>query len=104
MQKSDLSPARQHFLDVCRELGFGFIRNLRVAGHEPVLPAPSDIVRDIVFGKRNGPHEIGGSDDFVLKAEVIEFFSYLDQLGDCVIELVVVKHGLPFQMHVARAA
>ncbi len=104
MRRSDLSPARQLFLGVCRELGFGFIRNLRVVGHEPTLPAPSDIVCDIVFGKRNGPHEIDADDDFVLRAEVIEFFSYLDQLGDCVIEVLVVKHGLPFQMHVARAA
>jgi len=100
MRRSDLSSARQHFLGVCRDLGFGFIRNLRVAAHEPILPPPSDIV----FGKRNGPHEIEVSDDFVLKAEVIEFLSYLDQLGDCVIEVLVVKHGLPFQMHVARAA
>jgi hypothetical protein len=103
MQKSDLSPARQHFLEVCRDLGFGFIRNLRITGHEPVLPPPSDIVRDIVFGKRNGPHEIG-SDDFVLRAEVVEFLSYLDQLDDCVIEVLFVKHGLPFQMQVAKAA
>ena len=60
-------------------------------------------MRDIVFGKRNGPHEIG-SDDFVLKAEVVEFLSYLDQLDDCVIEVLFVKHGLPFQMQVAKAA
>ena len=103
MHKGDLSTARQDFLDVCRDLGFGFIRNLRIVGHEPVLPPPSDVVQDIVFGKRNGPHEIG-SDDFVLKAEVVEFFSYLDQLGDCVIEMLVVKHGLPFQMQVSKAA
>ena len=103
MRKVDLSPARQHFLDVCRDLGFGFIRNLRVVGHEPILPPPSDIVRDIVFGKRNGPHEIG-PDDFVLKADVVEFLSYLDQLDDCVIEVLFVKHGLPFQMQVAKAA
>ncbi len=103
MQKSDLSPARQHFLEVCRDLGFGFLRNLRIVGHEPVLPPPSDIVRDIVFGKRNGPHEVG-SDDFILKAEVVEFLSCLDQLDDCVIEVLFVKHGLPFQMQVAKAA
>ena len=103
MQRTDCSTARQDFLEVCRDLGFGFIRNLRIVGHEPVLPPPSDIVRDIVFGKRNGPHEIG-SDDFVLKAEVVEFLSYLDQLDDCVIEMLVVKHGLPFQMQVAKAA
>ena len=104
MRKGDLSPARQRFLDVCRDLGFGFIRNLRVVGHEPVLPPPSDIVRDIVFGKRNGPHEMEASGDFVLKGEVVEFLSYLDQLDDCIIEVLIVKHGLPFQMQVAKAA
>ena len=104
MQRTDCSTARQDFLDVCRDLGFGFIRNLRIVGHEPVLPPPSDIVRDIVFGKRNGPHEIEASGDCLLKAEVVEFLSYLDQLGDCVIEMLVVKHGLPFQMQVAKAA
>jgi len=91
-------------LEVCRDLGFGFIRNLRVVGHEPILPPPSDIVRDVVFGKRNGPHEIGPSDNFVLKAQAVEFFAYLDELDDCTIEVLVVKHGLPFQMHVAKAA
>jgi len=104
MRRADLSSARQHFLDVCRDLGFGFIRNLRVVGHEPVLPPPSDIVRDIVFGKRNGPHEIEASGDFLLKAEVVEFLSYLDQLDDCLIEVLIVKYGLPFQMQVAKAA
>jgi len=103
MRRSDLSPTRQRFLDVCRDLGFGFIRNLRVLGHEPVLPPASDIVRDIVFGKRNGPHEVA-SDDFALRTEVVEFLSYLDQLEDCVIEVLFVKHGLPFQMQVAKAA
>jgi hypothetical protein len=104
MRRTDFSPARQHFLDVCRDLGFGFIRNLRVDAHEPVLPPPSDIVRDIVFGKRNGPHKVEASADYVLRAEVIEFFSYLDLLGDCVIEMLIVKHGLPFQMQVPKAA
>jgi hypothetical protein len=104
MRRGKLSPARQHFLEVCRDLGFGFIRNLRVVGGEPIPPSPSDVVRDIVFGKQNGPREVDASDDFILKAQAVEFFSYLDHLGDCVIELLVVKHGLPFQMQVAKAA
>ena len=39
-----------------------------------------------------------------VKAQVLEFFACLDQLQDGVIELLVVKHGLPFQMHVAVTA
>ncbi|MFB3882434.1 MAG: hypothetical protein ACE149_14300 [Armatimonadota bacterium] len=104
MRSTELTPARQQLLQTCRELGFGFIRNLRVVAGEPVLPSPSSIVRDIVFGKQNGPREAEPCDDFALKAQVVELFSYLDQLGDGVIELLVVKHGLPFQMQVAVAA
>jgi hypothetical protein len=44
------------------------------------------------------------SGDFVLKGEAVEFLSYLDQLDDCIIEVLIVKHGLPFQMQVAKAA
>jgi hypothetical protein len=104
MRRSDLSPARQHLLEICGDLGYGHIRNLRIVAGEPTLPAPSDIVRDIVFGKQNGPREAAGADDFALKAQAVEFLTYLDQLGDCTIEQLVIKHGLPFQMQVAVAA
>ena len=104
MKRTDLTPARQQLLSICRDIVFGYIRNLRVVGGEPIPPSPSDVVRDIVFGKQNGPREVDASDDFILKAQAVEFFSYLDHLGDCVIELLVVKHGLPFQMQVAKAA
>jgi hypothetical protein len=104
MRKSDLTPARQQLVQICRDLGFGSIRNLRIVAGEPVLRSPSSIVRDIVFGKQNGPRDAEACDDFALKSQVVELFSYLDQLGDGVIELLVVKHGLPFQMQVAVAA
>jgi hypothetical protein len=42
--------------------------------------------------------------DFVLKAQLVEFFAWLDTLGDGVIERLEVQHGLPFRIVVEEAA
>ncbi len=57
MRRTDLSPARQQFLQTCHDLGFGFIRNLRVVKSEPLAHPPPASYADIVFGKQNGPDQ-----------------------------------------------
>jgi len=100
MRKSDLSPTRQRLLEICQELGFGRIENLRIIGGEPALEPPPRILRDVVFGKHNGPRSEREADDFILKTHAVEFFACLDEMRDGLIEVLTVKHGLPFHMSV----
>ena len=100
MRKSDLSPARQRLLEICQELNFGRIENLQIVGGEPVFDPQPHAVRDVAFGKENGPRPEREAGDFLLKIHAVEFFAYLDEIGDGVIEILTLKHGLPFQMNV----
>jgi len=100
MRKSDLSCSRQRLLEICQEIGFGRIESLLIVGGEPVFDPPPRVLRDITFGKENGPRPERETGDFLLKTHAVEFFACLDEIGDGVIELLTVKHGLPFQMNV----
>jgi hypothetical protein len=62
--------------------------------------APPRIVREHKFAGENGPRDERRLDDFPLKAQVVELFDELDGMGDGVIDVLTVKHGLPFNMHV----
>jgi hypothetical protein len=101
MRKSDLSSSRQRILETWQELGFGRIEQLPVRDHEPILSPSPRTVRDIVFGKENGPRSERVTEDFELKSQAVEFFEHLDRMDDGTIDVLVVKHGLPFQMQVA---
>jgi len=102
--KSDLSEPRRQLLELMQELDFGRIEALAVRAGEPVLDPPPKIVREVKFGGQNGPRDERALDDFSLKAQVVELFDELDRLGDGVIDVLTVKHGLPFNMHVNLAA
>jgi hypothetical protein len=101
--KADLSPARRRLLERMQRLNFGRIERLRVRGGQPVFdPAPA-VVREVKFGGENGPRPELARRDFLIKAQLADFFRQLDDLGDGVIDLLEVKHGLPFRMLVAEA-
>jgi len=51
-----------------------------------------------------GPRPEAALRDFVLTAQLVEFFAWLDTLGDGVIERLEVQHGLPFRIVVEEAA
>lgn len=87
-----------------QELDFGRIEALAVRAGEPVLDPPPSIVREVKFGGQNGPRSERRLDDFTLKDKVVELFDELDRLGDGLIDVLTVKHGLPFNMHVNLTA
>lgn len=102
--KSQLSDPRRRLIESMQELGFGRVERLPVRAGEPVLDPPPTIVREVKFGSENGPRHERSLPDFTLKTQIIELFDELDRLGDGVIEVLTVKHGLPFNMHVNLVA
>jgi len=103
VSKRSLSAPRRRLLELMQEINFGRIEGLAVRGGEPVLDPPPRVVREIKFGGENGPRRELGSGDFALKAQAVEFFTHLSRLGDGTVEILEIKHGLPFRMSVEEA-
>jgi len=98
--KQDLSDARRRLLELMQEINFGRIEGLVVKGGEPVFDPSPRVVREIKFGGENGPRRELGSDEYILKSQVVEFFAHLSRLDNGTVETIQVKHGLPFLMSV----
>ena len=101
--KAALTPARRLLLELMQEVNFGRIEQLEVRDWEPVLDPPPRVVRQIVFGKTNGPNARRANDGFVLKKKVAEFFEVFDRERSFLILELVIDNGLPVRMAVADA-
>jgi hypothetical protein len=93
--KSSLSPQRKTLIEMMQRLNFGRLENLRIEDGEPIVDAAVRIVQEIKIGGANGPRPELQQSDFVLRAEAIELFDHLDQLGSARIALLQVRAGLP---------
>ncbi len=103
VSKVSLSERRRQLVELLQELNFGRIEDLVIRDGQPVLNPPPHIIREVKFGGENGPRPERATADFRLKAQVIELFTYFDQMQDGTIDVIEVKHGLPFRMLVAEA-
>lgn len=101
---ASLPPDRRRLLKQMQHINFGRIEGLVIANGQPVLDPPPRIVREIKFGGENGPRPEAAIEDFALKAQVVALFHSFDELGDGVIKVLEVKHGLPFRMAMEDAA
>jgi hypothetical protein len=97
--KHQVSPCRARLLELMQALNFGRIERLPVRAGEPVLDPLPTIVREVKFGGENGVRDERSLGDFVLKDQVVELFKELDRLRDGLIDVLTVKRGLPFNMH-----
>lgn len=87
-----------------QRINFGRIEGLKFAAGEPVLDPRPVLVREHKFGGENGPRAELATNDFLLKQQVVELFAFFDQLRDGEIEVLEIKHGLPFRMIVREVA
>ena len=85
-----------------QEIKFGRIERLAIRNGEPLLDPPPRIVREVKFGGENAPLLEKVSATFALKSQVIDLFRQLDGMTSGQIEVLEVKHGLPFRMLVEQ--
>lgn len=95
---SALTPCRRRFVGLMQRLNYGRIENLQVRNGEPVFDPPPRVIREVKFGRENGPRPEAAKADFALKAEVIDLFAHLEEVGNGVITRLEIQHGLPFRM------
>ena len=104
LSKAALSPARRRLVELLQQLNFGRVEGLSVLDGDPVFDPPPRVVREVKFGGENGSRPEAAASDFPLKSQVVELFRHFDEIGDGTIDVLEVKHGLPFRMVVAEAA
>lgn len=85
-----------------QQINFGRIDGISVRNGEPVFEPAPRVIREIKFGGENGPRPELGVEDFVLKAQVVELFDRLDDLGNGKVGSLEIKHGLPFRMSIEQ--
>jgi hypothetical protein len=83
MSKAALSPARRRLVELLQQLNFGRVEGLSFLDGDPIFDPPPRLVREVKF---------------------VELFQYFDEIGDGTIDVLEIKHGLPFRMVVAEAA
>jgi hypothetical protein len=103
-KKHDVSSARQRLIELMQRVNFGRIERLVIQDGQPVFDPPPRPIREIKFCSENGARPEVVIEDFTLKAQVIDLFRMLDEVRNGVIEVLEVKHGLPFRMAVEAAA
>jgi hypothetical protein len=103
MSKAALSPARRRLVELLQHLNFGRVEGLSVLDGDPVFDPPPRLVREVKFGGENGPRSEAAAADFPLKSQLVELFQHFDEIGDGTIDVLEIKHGLPFRMVVAEA-
>lgn len=102
LSKQDLPASRIELVELMQDVNFGRINQLLIRNGEPVLDPRPGIVREIKLAGENGPRPELGAADFLLKQQVVELFGFFDELCDGVIDVLEIKHGLPFRMIVTE--
>jgi len=96
--KSSLSQSKTQLIELMQHINFGYIEGIVIREGELVLDPPPRVVREIKFCAENGPRPEATKQDFVLKAQVCDFFTQVEALDNGVIHSLEIKHGLPFKM------
>ncbi len=102
--KASLPEPRKRLLELMQSINFGRLENLAIRAGDPVLDPLPRVVREIKFGGENGPRPELDAGNFLLKAQVVDLFQYFDELGNGTIDVLEIKHGLPFRMIVTEVA
>ena len=101
-RKTTTTEPQRRLIEMMQRLNFGRIEDMRILAGEPMFDPPPRVVREVKFGGENGSRPELDIGDFALKRQVQDLLVQLDQIGDGLIEVLVVKHGLPFSMQVAE--
>lgn len=95
------SSQSQRLVVLMRSLQFGTIRDLVIQGGRPVLHSDLQVTKEIRFGSDRS--RTAQSTDIALKAQVLELFRLFEEIGTGAIEVLEVRHGLPFRVVIAES-
>ena len=94
---SSLTPARRRLVALVRQLQFGRIENLVIAGGDPDWSESPRVVCEEKLGAAAVPVS-PAADDFELKAQWADLFRRFDLMAEGVVERLDVQNALPFRV------
>jgi hypothetical protein len=100
--KSSLSDPQHRLIELMQSLNFGRIEALRIHGGQPVFEPAPRVIQKLKMGGENGPRPEAGLQDFWLKQQTVEMLRAIAELGDGVVSVIEVKHGLPYAVEIER--
>lgn len=100
--KGNLLPANRELVSVMQRLQFGRIEGLDIRNGEPILDT-ARIIREIKLGSEQVPNILAEQSDFELKGQVVELFEQFMEIRDGSIELIEIRHGLPFRLVIEQS-
>ena len=100
--KSSLSNRQQHLLRLLQENPFCRIEGLQVRGGEPEFSPPPILIRKLKMGADNGIRPELAFDDYLLKKQLIDLLTTIEEVGEGEIRSIEIQHGLPLLVEVER--
>ncbi|MCI0629273.1 MAG: hypothetical protein L0Y44_01300 [Phycisphaerales bacterium] len=98
-----LTGEERRLVELMRRIAFGRIERLCVINGSPTFEPMPRIVREVKLGHERTSGAIAPSVDFTLKQAVIELLAELQAIGDGVVALIEVRHGLPCRLVLEEA-
>lgn len=98
MRMEELSPARQRLVRLFQTINFGRLEELEIRGGDPVFSPAPRVFLELKLDVNDGPRPEARLERFELREQVRRFFRQIEDLGDGSVEVVEVRHGLPFRM------
>ena len=98
MRIEDLSSPKQRLLRLFQAVNFGRVEDLEIRNGEPGFsPAPRVFV-ELKLDASNCSRPELRLDRFPLRDQVERFFNQIARLNEGTVEVIEVRHGLPFRM------
>jgi hypothetical protein len=94
----DLSQAKQRLLRLFQTINFGRVEELEIRNGEPEFSPPPRVFVELKLDAADGPRPESRLDRFALRSQVERFFTRIGRLNQGTVEVIEVRHGLPFRM------
>ena len=91
----------RHLIEFMQRIQFGRIESLQIADGQPVLDPLPRIVREIKFGSEVSPGVPADRSNSVPRRQVQELLDLMCEIENGVIDVLEVRHGLPFRVVLA---
>lgn len=98
--KSSLTGPQQQLVELLQQINFGRVEGLLVRNGAPVFNPPPRVVRKLKVGADNSPRPEFVFDDFLLKQQMEELLSAIEQMGNGEVLVIEVRYGLPLSLEV----
>ena len=98
-----LTGEERRLVELMRRIAFGRIERLRVINGSPTFEPMPRIVREVKLGGERAGEALARPSDFTPKQAVVDLLAELNTIGNGVVAMIEVRHGLPCRLVLEEA-